>query len=716
MELLISSVWRYVDSEERIRIISLAEAEGCVVIYSLNDDRKKISKPVVMAVDELTGLIRTLVVVECFFPVPGIMLQEEESLNKELINARDQRYEYIKELVIDPNFAYQYAISNRSRIITEHARSKDFELRAVYRSLRDYWRYGLTKNALIPLRTEQGGPGKERINGDEKRGRPITKSHFGFDHGIGINISQEDKNRIKKGYKKYYASPDEKSLKKAFEDTLNEFYSAETIEAYNLGTKPKHPTLIQFKYWGAKLVNQITVNINRKPKGDFEKNQRGTTKSVMASGALPGEVFEIDSTPADVHIVSPLNRTIVLGKPTIYSIIDRASRMIVGIYICLEHPSWEAARLAILNAFTDKVAYAKRYGIDIKTSDWPCQHVPAALIGDRGELKGKIPCQVIPTTGVSFDIAPVDRPDMKGIVENSFNILNRASLHELPGTTKGRQRKRMEPDPRQSAALTLDELTGILIRDVLKHNNSSTFDDLATDDLIKANLSNTPLNFWNFYVSKHRHFLRKKSLAELKALLLPKIYVKVTKNGICHNDVYYTCDLAEKENWFALARAGKEWKIEGRFDENHLSELIIRPNGRADFIFCHLTRRSERHKNLHFSDLAYMKDWKRFNATSNEGLMTNLNNFKHKEKVVSNAKEAKLADKAKHHTNKSNVVNMRENRRAEALRLKVLNQESPISDKFSQTIETAKSSPPPDNSSTSDLSIFSRLWEDSSDA
>lgn len=711
MELLISSVWRYVASEELIRIISLSVAEGRLVAYPLHDDRFRIFKPFVISIDEFTGLIMASEIVESSFPVPGIMLHAEVSFEADVVKVRDQRYEYIKPLICDESFTYRYAISNRSRIVADYARANNLDVRAVYRSLRDYWRYGLTKNALLPLRTEQGGPGRERKKGDNKRGRPVKKSVFGFDHGIGINISSEDKLRIKKGYRKHYVNRGEKPLSTAYNDTISEFYATETIEAYQSGTKPKHPTLGQFKYWGAKLVDQLEVSVGRKPKGDYEKNQRGVTESVMASASLPGKVFEIDSTPADVHIVSPLNRTIVLGRPTIYSVTDRASRMIVGFYVCVEYPSWEAARSAILHAFSDKVEYAKRYGIDIKTSDWPCHHAPAAMIADRGELKGKVPCAVIPTTGVSFEIAPVDRPDMKGIVENSFNMLNRSALHDLPGTTKGKPRKRMEPDPRQSAVLTLNELTGILIRAVIEHNNNSTFDDLATDDLIKANIRHTPLNFWNFYISQHRHFLRKKSLAELNALLLPRVFVSVTKKGICHNKVYYTCDLAEKENWFAQARSGKEWKIEGRFDENRLNQLFIRPDGRSEFVLCRLTPRSERFNNLHYSDLAYINDWKRFNSTSNEALVISMENFNHKEEVIDSAKESRREDQIKHNTTKSNVINMKANRREEAQRLKTLTQE----DHSTDATEEAVTSQPNQAPRRDDLSIFKRLWEDGPD-
>lgn len=710
MELMIDSVWRTVSTSQLFRIISLEMGSSVVVVFPLHENRKTICKPFVLHIDELNHQIQNAEIVKDSFPTPGIMLQSEEFISEKDIRIRNQRYEYVRQLVSDHALVYDFCISGRSGLVAQHARNNNFDLRAVYRALRDYWRYGLSINALLPLRTHQGGPGKERSEGTEKKGRPTNHSAFGFSFATGINITESDKTKIKKGYKKYFADGKSKSISSAYNNTLSEFYADKIKEAEATGKFPLVPSKNQFKYWGEKRVDRMLVNKGRKPKGDFERNQRGMTESMHSSAGFPGKVFEIDATTADVHIVSPLNRTINLGRPTIYSLVDRASRMIVGMYVSLGYPSWEEARIALLHAFSSKVDYAKRYGVEITDADWPCHHLPETLIGDRGELNGKTPAKVIPTTGISLDITPAYRPDMKGIVESRFGIFNDESLHELPGTTKGKPRERGDVDPRTIAILTLDEITNILIHDVLKHNNTHTFDDLATEDIIKTNLSNTPRNFWNYYIGIHSHYLREKPLSEMKALLLPKIYAKVTKYGIKHDDIYYTCEIAEKENWYALARAGKEWKIEARFDESVLSQLYVRPDEGSGFILCHLTGKSQRFEKLHQSDVLYMADWKRFNTKGAERSAADLKNYENKNKIVDNAKIIKAAHQEKFKTSKrSNVVSIRDNRRLERQRLKEEQKPSPESNiqtksnMLSQT-ETCVSD--------QDLTIFERLWEE----
>lgn len=713
MELLVGSVWRITETSEKFRIISLSFNTPVVVAFPLPDDRKKICKPFALHVDEISNKIQTSQIVKDHFPTPGIMLQAEESISKKDIALRDQRYKYINELVCDSDFVYEYCLSDRSKLVTHHAKKNGFDLRGVYRALRDYWRYGLFKNALIPLRNNQGARGKDRPEGIEKKGRPTKSSDFGFDFATGINITTSDKTKIQDGYREYYATGKSKTLASAYQDTLSSYYANEIRQAASADTFPLVPSMSQFKYWGEKRVGKIEVNVGRNTKGDFERNQRGLTESMHSSASFPGKVFEIDATTADVHIVSPLNRTMNLGRPTIYSVVDRASRMIAGLYVSLGHPSWEEARLALLHTFSSKVNHAKRYGVEITEADWPCYHLPETLIGDRGELNGKTPGSVIPTTGIILDIAPAYRPDMKGIVESRFGIFNDESLHELPGTTKGKARERGEIDPRELAILTLDEITNILIRDVLKHNNTHTFDDLATSDLIKANLPHTPQNFWNLYISKHRHFLREKPLSEIKALLLPKIYAKVTKYGIRHEDIYYTCELAEKENWYASARAEKEWHIEARFDESVISELYVKPNGSSGFIVCHLTGKSQRYEKLHHSDVLYMADWKRFHKTGAQRSAASLSNFENKNEIIEKAKTMKQADQEKHKTSKrSNVVNIRENRRVEKQRIKAEEQKSRPLLADRQT-PSEKPSAGTFQVSDVDLTMFERLWEES---
>ena len=572
--LLINSVWEFLNVENsKFRILHIYPQEECIV-YPLDNDRKKICKPEIRATDYLMKLIEKGKIVEATLPIPGIMQQSELDLVSEIISIRNERYELIKNLVADDSYLSDLINSKRSRLLSSYARENNLVVQTLYRCLRDYWRYGQTINGLIPLRNFQGGTGKERISGDVKRGRPRIESAFGFQMEKGINISKDDKSKIVKGYKKFYVNKKELTLRKAYNDTISEFYKEELLLSKQLGRSPHIPTFSQFQYWSKKLSDGVATKRKRKPKGDYERNQRGMTDSVSSAYSIPGSVFEIDATLADVHIVTPLNRNFCIGRPLIYSITDRASRMIVGFYVSLEEASWETARLAIIHAFTSKVEYAKRFGLTLSEADWPCEHQPHKIIGDRGEMKGIIPGKVIPSTGTGLDLAPAYRPDMKSIVERRFKIINEESLHALPGTTKGRFRNRGEIDPRQEAVLTLDEISALLIKDVIKHNNDSEYDDLMTQDLIKADLRPTPLNYWNFHIENHRHQLKRCSMAEIKAKLLPPVVAKVTKYGIKYGKIYYSCNLAEDENWYSIARTGKEWKLEARFDENNYRRTI----------------------------------------------------------------------------------------------------------------------------------------------
>lgn len=201
MELMIGSVWKAVSTSQLFRIISLKLESSVVVVFPLHENRKTICKPFVLHFDELNHQIQNAEIVKDFFSTPGIMLQSEDFISKKDIRIRNQRYEYIRQLVSDHAFVYDFCISGRSGLVAQHARNNNFDLRAVYRALRDYWRYGLSINALLPLRTHQGGPGKERSEGTEKKGRPTNHSAFGFSFATGINITESDKTKIKKGYK-----------------------------------------------------------------------------------------------------------------------------------------------------------------------------------------------------------------------------------------------------------------------------------------------------------------------------------------------------------------------------------------------------------------------------------------------------------------------------------------------------------------------------------
>lgn len=86
---------------------------------------------------------------------------------------------------------------------------------------------------------------------------------------------------------------------------------------------------------------------------------RALLGSVANTTVLPGDVFEIDSTVADVHLISSLNRRKVIGRPTIYTVVDRATRMIVGLHVSFI-PCFMASRPTSVS----KLLYAKKNIVD----------------------------------------------------------------------------------------------------------------------------------------------------------------------------------------------------------------------------------------------------------------------------------------------------------------------------------------------------------------
>ena len=53
----------------------------------------------------------------------------------------------------------------------------------------------------------------------------------------------------------------------------------------------------------------------------------------------------------------------VIGRPVIYAVIDVYSRIVTGLYVGLEGPSWIGAMMALDNMVADKVHFVNSMGL-----------------------------------------------------------------------------------------------------------------------------------------------------------------------------------------------------------------------------------------------------------------------------------------------------------------------------------------------------------------
>lgn len=570
----------------------------------------KTSKPILIHLDVLV----------CFFLekkaqlvddlLPPEILDNDARISEANLKRRKENYDCIKALVEDQSFLRNYASHKKSDLVTNHAKSICVSPLKVTRNLVKYWTNGQVLNALLNFTSNLGGPGKQKSYSSLQRGRPIKRGVYGLIKKQSVNVTNEDKAHIAAEIRRLLKEEEKFTYTNAYDNFKRSYYFDE-IESAALNGRPcELPTIKQFKYWAKKFITQEDMIKKRLSNSNWEKDHVGYNSSVSDKITAPGMRYELDATIADVYIVSEFDRNLVLGRPTLYAVVDTASRMIVGIHISMEYASWQAARQAIFNACMSKIKYCSRYGISITHEEWPCVGTPARILCDRGEMIGRNPEMLVSKLGLGLEFTPPYRGDCKGIVERRFGIANEV-IHFLPGTTLGELRKRGEKDKRLKAAITIDAFTKIMIKLVLEHNNSRAFEDILTQDLVKANVHPTPLNYWNLYTQRSQHSLQVVSENNFIAHLMKSGSATVLENGIIFEGRRYSCQKAELENWSTKALNVKSWSLDVRHDESWSTDIYIREDHSNQYLKCTLLSADKLYRNLHSAEIIYLNEWKK---------------------------------------------------------------------------------------------------------
>ncbi len=428
----------------------------------------------------------------------------------------------------------------------------------IYKKLRRYWQRGQRPNALLPDYRNCGSKGQIKVAKNGKLGRP-AKSGL-----VRITVSEGLRRIFKVAVDRWYATGKKFNLQKAFDKMIQEFFCEKIYDEKTRSVKYQYkesslveglPTITQFKYWLKKDNNELAIKRKRVSPRIYDKDMRGLTGTSNSEVWGPGSRFQIDATILDVYLVSRFDRSKIIGRPVLYVVIDVYSRMIVGMYVGIEGPSWVTAMMALANCVEDKVAYCAKYGITIEKEDWPCYHLPAKLLGDKGEIAGKTINHLINQYQVEVENTASFRADWKGIVEQRFRILPSNFKPFVDGYIETDFQIRGGHDYRLDATLDIEQMTAILIKCVLYNNNWHDLKNYDKDyDLAKANIPNVPLELWEWGIANKSGTLRTFPLQDVKFSLMVEGKASITELGIKFKSNYYTCPTAMQEQWFDSAR------------------------------------------------------------------------------------------------------------------------------------------------------------------
>ena len=452
----------------------------------------------------------------------------------------------------------------------------------VYQYLRLYWQRGQTPNALLPAYDGCGAKGLKRTLHGPKRGRPSKKA---FQNGLptGVNITDKIKEIFRQGTRIFYDTPKKRGKREAFERILARYFNKGKDLAPDgtlipiLPSVDEMPSFRQYQYWYNKEWDTALSIIAREGMSAYNLRSRPAIGSLRSAIPGPGYLYEIDATVADVYLVSAFNRRRIIGRAVIYVVIDVFSNLIVGVSVSFEGPSWIGAMLALENMAIDKVAFCKEYGVDISEREWPSHHLPREILADRGELLSKNSDNLTNSLHIRMSNTPPYRADWKGCVEHHFRLLNDTYCSWVPGKVDDHPR-RDQPDYRYDAKMTLHDFRKFIIDCVLEHNTTYRVpEDHLDQAIIAAGIDPYPCNLWEWGITNRTGSLNEVTRDEMRLALLPRDEASVTREGIRFHNTRYTCNLAERENWFGKVRSGdrESWKVPIIYDPRALERIYL---------------------------------------------------------------------------------------------------------------------------------------------
>ena len=293
--------------------------------------------------------------------------------------------------------------------------------------------------------------------------------------------------------------------------------------------------------------------------------------------------------------VSALDRSKIVGRPVIYVIIDVFSRLIIGVSVLLEGPSWYGAMLALDNVVEDKVAYCARHGITILSQiEWKGNALPERILADRGEFEGYSVESLINSFGIIVHNTAPYRADWKSIVERHFGIATEKFIKYSPGGVI-KEKERGDQDYRLDAIYTLHDFEALVIAHILNYNEAHELKYYRKDKFqIADEVQRFPNDLWDWGMENRTGHLQDYEREIVRLNLLPRKEVSVTEHGIHYShQLYYTCETAEREGWFASARIHGSWKVSIAYHPNSTKHIYLPTNDGMGVGICEMTSASQ---------------------------------------------------------------------------------------------------------------------------
>lgn len=337
-----------------------------------------------------------------------------------------------------------------------------------------------------------------------------------------------DEKNIRWALNKFYFTRHKNSLKTAYTYMLKEKYCDGEGKLL-----PPYPSFNQFRYFHSKYKTQQTTLISRNGIKDYQRNHRPLLGDGVQEFAPAVGTGMIDSTICDIYLVDECGN--LVGRPVLTIVTDSFSNGFVMGYALTWEGGTYSLRDLMLNVIADKVEWCRKFGIFIKKEQWDSDQIPSVIVSDMGSEYQSATFAQITELGITLVNLPPLRPELKSIVEKSFQLLQESVKPYLMdhGYVDKDAGERLAPDYRKGACLMMADYEKVVIRSILYHNSQRILEDYPyTEEMITEKIQPHPNSIFEWGKSQPGCNLITVSAKQLILTLLPRVNAKFTRKGL----------------------------------------------------------------------------------------------------------------------------------------------------------------------------------------
>ena len=290
-------------------------------------------------------------------------------------------------------------------------------------------------------------------------------------------LTQDEKN-MRWALNKFFYTKNKNSLMTAYTLMLKEKYcdqQGQLVAAY--------PTFDQFRYFYRKTKKMQKYYISRDGIKDYQRNNRPLLGDGVQQFAPAVGVGMLDSTICDIYLVDDGGK--LVGRPVLCACVDAFSGLCMGYSLGWQGGTYSLRQLT-LNIIADKQEWCSKHGVFIEPQEWDSNKLPGVFVTDMGsEYKGNTFSQIT-ELGVKVVNLPPFRPEMKGVIEKFFDVIQNSYKKHLKGkgVIEPDYQERGAHDYRKDACLTLREFEQIILHCIVYYNNSRIVDFPFTEEML----------------------------------------------------------------------------------------------------------------------------------------------------------------------------------------------------------------------------------------